>query len=47
MKREPAPIAVWPKMVPLTVSGLSPLPGFESRPWQVRKLPETLFPGFR
>ena len=37
-------MAVWSKVLPLTAmaSCLSPLPGFESRPGHVRKLPVTL-----
>ena len=35
----PALTAVWSK--PLTARCLSPLPGFESRPGYVRKLPVT------
>ena len=40
----PALMAVWSKALPLTAvaSCLSPLPGFESRPGHVRKLPVTL-----
>ena len=37
----PALMAVWSKALPLTASYLSPLPGFESRPERVRKLPVT------
>ena len=37
----PALTAVWSKAPPLTVRCLSPLPGFESRPGHVRKLPVT------
>ena len=35
----PALTAVWPKASSLTARCLSPLPGFESRPGHVRKLP--------
>ena len=31
----------WSKELPLTASCLSPLPGFESRPGHVRRLPRT------
>ena len=34
-------MAVWFKALPLTASCLSPLPGFESWPGYVRKLPVT------
>ena len=37
----PALTAVWSKAPPLTARCLSPLPGFESRPGHVRKLPVT------
>ena len=37
----PALTAVWSKAPPLTARCLSPLPGFESRPAHVRKLPVT------
>ena len=32
---------MWSKALPLTASCLSPMPGFESLPGQVRKLPVT------
>ena len=35
----PALTAVWSEAPPLTVRCLSPLPGFESQPGHVRKLP--------
>ena len=35
-------MAVWSEASPLTVRCHSPLPGFESRPGHVRKLPVTL-----
>ena len=38
-KKGPALTAVWPKAPPLTARCLSPLPGFESRPGHVGKLP--------
>ena len=34
-------MAVWSEVSPMTASHLSPLPGFEYRPRQVRKLPVT------
>ena len=37
----PALTAVWSKALPLTARCLSPLPGFESQPGHVRKLPVT------
>ena len=37
----PALTAVWSKVLPLTAHCLSPLPGFESWPGHVRKLPVT------
>ena len=37
----PALMAVWSKVSPVTACCLSPLPGFESRPGHVRKLPVT------
>ena len=35
-------MAIWSKALPLAASCLSPLPGFEPRPGQVRKFPEHL-----
>ena len=39
--RGPALTAVWSKVPPLIARCLSPLPGFESRPGHVGKLPVT------
>ena len=36
-----AMMAVWSTALPLSASCLSPLPGFESWPWHVRKVPVT------
>ena len=38
----PALRTAWSKVLPLTASGLSPLPGYEFRQGHVRKLPVTL-----